>query len=259
MMIEPLVFKDYANVYDDLYHDKNYQLECGTLELIFQQFSSISVKSILDLGCGTGNHSLFLAEKGYSVHGVDKSEEMIALAKQKIEQVSAKISCNFQVGNIQTVELEQTFDAVICMFAVLGYQTTNDQLFSTLKTVRKHLKPGGLFICDFWYGAAVLKERPSERVKIIKNDNQKLIRLTKPLINIEAHTVDVNYHLLYLQDDHLVKEIQETHKMRFIFQPEIEFFLNQANLELIHFSAFDNLNQPATEKTWNVIAISKAK
>jgi SAM-dependent methyltransferase len=200
-----------------------------------------------------------LAQKGYSVHGIDLSSEMVEIAKQKMSAIIPDSDCNFTVGNVQRVNLEKTFDAVICMFAVLGYQTTNEQLFSTLKNVRKHLKTGGLFICDFWYGAAVLKERPEERVKIIEKENQKIVRLTKPLINTEDNTVDVNYHLLYLQDKNLVKEIKEIHKMRYVFKPEIEFFLNQVGLELIHFSSVNNLDQPATDTTWNVIAISKAK
>ena len=48
------------------------------------------------------------------------------------------------------------------MFAVIGYQTSNDELFAALQTVRRHLKPKGLFICDFWYGPAVLKQRPTK-------------------------------------------------------------------------------------------------
>ena len=59
------------------------------------------------------------------------------------------------------------FDAALMMFAVLGYQVENDDVLAALRTARRHLEPGGLFIFDVWYGPAVLHQRPSERVKII--------------------------------------------------------------------------------------------
>ena len=54
----------------------------------------------------------------------------------------------------------QTFDAAVMMFAVLSYQLSNQDVLSTLATVRRHLQVGGLFIADLWYGPAVLNERP---------------------------------------------------------------------------------------------------
>lgn len=49
----PDVFKDYATSYDSLYQDKDYEAECDFLEGIFREFN-VPVKTILDLGCGTG-------------------------------------------------------------------------------------------------------------------------------------------------------------------------------------------------------------
>jgi predicted TPR repeat methyltransferase len=56
-----MVFGNYARFYDNLYSDKDYAAECRYLEKLFRRHSGRGVRSILDLGCGTGNHDLPLA------------------------------------------------------------------------------------------------------------------------------------------------------------------------------------------------------
>jgi len=74
--------KDYAYAYDHLYHDKDYEKECDFIETIFQKFTS-EVKTVLDLGCGTGGHALILSSRGYKVTGIDRSEDMLKIAKKR--------------------------------------------------------------------------------------------------------------------------------------------------------------------------------
>jgi hypothetical protein len=61
-----------------------------------------------------------------------------------------------------------------------------------------------------------------------------------------------------LEGDKLRRESEETHTMRYFFKPEIEFFLEQAGLELIRFETFMKPGQIPDEKTWNVMAVSRA-
>ncbi len=74
--------KEYSTAYDSLYHDKDYEKECEFIEDVLSK-SSIKVRRILDLGCGTGGHALLLAKKGYAVVGVDRSAEMLEFARQR--------------------------------------------------------------------------------------------------------------------------------------------------------------------------------
>ena len=57
-----MVFDRYARFYDVLYRDKDYAAECRYLERIFDRHSPRRVRSVLDLGCGTGGHALFLRQ-----------------------------------------------------------------------------------------------------------------------------------------------------------------------------------------------------
>lgn len=158
-----MIFQQYAQFYDELYQDKDYHQECRFIRQVLETYGDGEVTSILDLGCGTGSHALILADIGYQVTGVDLAEDMLEMAKRKAREQVKKI--NFQQGDIRYLELDQSFDAGLAMFTVLGYQITNQDVDNAIRSVRKHLNPGGLFICDVWFGPAVLAIKPAERVK----------------------------------------------------------------------------------------------
>lgn len=250
-----LNFVEYAGLYDGIYRDKNYEAECDFIERIFQKYAAQPVKSILDLGCGTGGHVLPLMKRGYAVTGVDRSEEMLLCAREKLGNDCKDIS--FVQGDIRTIELGTTYDAVISMFAVLSYQTTNDDLSKTLSTVAKHLRPKSLFIFDAWHGPAVLQERPEVRVKEFTEGDKRTIRITHPKINVCEHTVDVHFKLIHIKDSMIISEFEEVHTMRFLFLKEIEYYLQQAGLALLKFCPFMQLDDAATERDWNIAVIAQ--
>lgn len=254
---QPEVFKNYARSYSALYQDKNYEAECDFLESAWKSFCPQPVKRVLDLGCGAGGHVLPLAARGYEVTGIDRSPVMLELAKQRTAGFSGKPP-RLQVGDVQTLRLDESFDAVVCMFAVLGYQTSNDGLLSTLRTVRQHLNPGSLFLCDFWYGPAVLKQQPADRIKEVMDGDDRIVRLASPSIDTQTHVVTVSYQLLRLRGNVLVEETREVHQMRYLFKPETELLMQLAGFELLHFCPFAQLEQAVSEETWNVSAIGRA-
>ena len=79
----------YADQYDVLYQEKDYESECAMIEEAFRRYSRIPVKSILDLGCGTGNHAIPMACKGYQVTGVDRSQQMLDRARSKLLSIQS--------------------------------------------------------------------------------------------------------------------------------------------------------------------------
>ncbi len=113
---------------------------------------------------------MILAEKGYKVAGIDLSREMLEISRRKAKE--RELNIEFIQGDIRNMELNQKFDAVISMFAVISYQITNKDLMSTFKVASRHLKKNGLFIFDTWFGPAVLTQKPSERFKVIEKNNK---------------------------------------------------------------------------------------
>src|SRR5215510_14947253 len=92
---------EYADAYDYLYKDKNYSEECVLIDRLCQSYGNGTVRSILDLGCGTGNHVLALAEKGYKLVGVDRSARMLDAARWKVSNQRLNHKPVFHDGDIR--------------------------------------------------------------------------------------------------------------------------------------------------------------
>lgn len=249
----------YADVYDLLYQDKDHQTECDVLEQMFQVYSTEPVERILDLGCGTGNHALLLAQRGYKVVGIDRAEAMLALARQKARQYRlSPRQLTFTQGDICDLDAGQRFDAVLMMFAVLGYQLENRDVLRVLQTAHRHLKPGGMLIFDVWYGPAVLYQRPQQRIKVIPALGGKILRVASGELDIASHITTVSYYLWQLEGDRLLNETTEVHAVRFFFPRELDLFLEVSGFRQLRLGMFPHFEYEPNESTWNAVCVAQA-
>lgn len=72
-----MIYNKYGEYYDIIYSNRDYKGECEGIIKYLEKVSKRKVRSILDVGCGTSNHAVILASKGYNVVGIDSSEVMI--------------------------------------------------------------------------------------------------------------------------------------------------------------------------------------
>jgi SAM-dependent methyltransferase len=246
------VFNDYANYYNLFYKSKDYRGEVEYVDKLIKNHKS-DTETILDLGCGTGSHAQLLAEKNYIVCGVDASEKMISIAKE----IPSRKNLVFNQGDIRSLNLGNKYDIVISLFHVISYQTTNEDLFNTLNSVHDHLKEGGIFMFDCWYGPAVMMDPPTVRIKRFEDDKHDVIRIAEPTMHPNNNTVDVNYRVIIRNKrDGVMETINEKHVIRYLFIPEIKILLKQANLTLLHCEEWMTQKKPGFN-TWNVIFICK--
>jgi SAM-dependent methyltransferase len=250
----------YAELYDLLYRDKDYDAEVSMLERLFEQHG-LAGDRVLDLGCGTGQHAIRLARRGYRVTGVDRSASMLAIARVKAEQQLDELAPMpvFVEADVGAVRVGEGFDAVLMMFAVLGYQVTPAAVLASLRTARAHLCEGGLFVCDLWYGPAVLKLRPSARTKVVDVPDGRIMRSACATLHGAAQRVDVVYHVRRMRDREVVADLSETHRMRYFFPDELRATMEQAGFELLELKAFGDRDMPPSEESWNVLAVGKAR
>lgn len=249
--------QDYAELYDLLYEVKDYKSECDLLEALFSRFAEARVSTVLDLGCGTGGHALLLAERGYSVTGADRSSEMLAVLKRKA--IEKKLNVPVISSAVQQLQVGRTFDACVSLFAVLCYQHSNSEVEEFLRAVARHSNPGGIFIFDFWYGPAVLALRPEPRVKELEKHGERVIRTATPTLDTKKHWNTTDYVITQSRGNEIVREVKETHTMRFFFPLEIEYFLNSCGFDLLQLGSFPDYDNPVTDQTWNAIGIARRK
>lgn len=246
------IFKNYSNYYDLLYADKDYQKEASYVDQLIKQ-NYPSAKSILNLGCGTGKHDIEFSRIGYEVMGVDISREMIDIANRENTNPS---KLQFEQGDIRSVRLNRKFDAVVSLFHVMSYQTSNEDLRLAFETAKCHLKEGGLFIFDCWYGPGVLTDPPVTRVKRIGNENIDVLRIAEPVMHYDRNIVDVNYEIRVKDKNTRIEEIiKEKHSVRYLFLPEMNLF--SEGFILINNYAWLTTRAPVSD--WYIISIYKKK
>jgi SAM-dependent methyltransferase len=247
----------YADLYDTLYSDKDYGVECDMIERAFREFGAAPVQSILDLGCGTGSHAIPLALRGYDVVGVDRSEAMLLHAQSKAVDAGVDNHAVFIAGDVRNVDAGRTVDAVLIMFSVLGYQYSDDDVLATLATARRHMQQGGELLFDVWYGPAVLSQRPEERVKRMKRDTGEIVRRASSMLHEEEHLCTVRYSIQQSADPAGV-QVEEEHQVRYFFSDELERFLTLSGFALQRLGAFHDYETDPDESTWNVLCVAVA-
>lgn len=235
----------HASWYDRWHHRKDYPAEVAQIRQVFQEVSQVD--SVLDLGCGTARHLELLAEAGYAVTGVDSSSTMAANARQRLARFSR---ADVVESDLLDLALDRTFDAVTMMFSVLGYQVTTAGLLAALATAHRHLRPGGVLVCDILDGVVVLREGVTGGVTVVTDGTQRLLRATTGALDDEAQVYELRMRLWLLDGDRLVEHIEENHPLRFFFARELELLLSAAGFELVGSAPLAG-GQPGPSRGWS--------
>src|SRR5262249_26297498 len=226
--------ESYAGYYDLFYVDKDYAAEAAFVRDIIQRHKP-SARSILDLGCGSARHAVEFARTGLTVTGVERSGDMIAHAKDRIGRLSPDLRSQLRLveGDAPNYTPTTSYDAVVSLFHVVSYQTSNDALAGIFRCARLALSPGGLFVFDFWHGPAVLTKQPAVRVRRINAQNVRLTRIAEPEHRFDRNVVNVKYTIIAIDErTGRSEEMVEVHSMRYLFLPEIEMLASQHDFEV---------------------------
>jgi 2-polyprenyl-3-methyl-5-hydroxy-6-metoxy-1,4-benzoquinol methylase len=123
---------------------------------------------ILDVGCGTGRHSVELARRGYQVAGVDISSGMLAEAKKAATEAGVEVK--WIHADATQFKSNKKFDAAICLcegaFGLLGMDDDPfEHEFSILRNINTALKPNGKIILTVTNGLALIRKFSQEDVE----------------------------------------------------------------------------------------------
>lgn len=242
-----LPFDAYGRYYDLLYRDKDYVAEVDYIASLLER-AGIAGPELLEFGSGTGKHARLLAERGYRVTGIERSAEMVS-------QALPFPGVSYQQGDIRTVRLGRTFDAVLSLFHVVSYQTTNADVQAVFARAAEHLAAGGLFVFDVWYSPAVYAQRPAVRVKRLSGDGVEITRLAEPALYPNDNRVDVHYTIFARETaTGTVHTLTETHPMRHFSLPELDLLAAGAGFERLRAEAFLSGNPPG-EASWGLCLV----
>lgn len=141
-------YEQFASYYDELMADMPYPM---WLQFLDQCWSRLGrPKVIADIGCGTGNLSIPLAQQGYDVTGIDLSAHMLAVARQKQDELreTETLALTWLQQNMVDWSLPYEVDAVICCCDSLNYLLEQQHVEQMFARTYEGLAAGGTFIFD---------------------------------------------------------------------------------------------------------------
>ena len=257
----PSVFDAYSKYYDLLYRDKDYATEASCVADVCQRHGALG-RDLLDLGCGTGRHATELARLGYAVAGVERSPTMLARAQEQRECLDARLAekLRFHAGDACSFRAGRRFDVVTALFHVLSYQINNVSVRSFFATAAAHLAPGGIFVFDFWYGPAVLSQKPEARFRAIADDQVEVLRFADPRSFPNENRVDVNYTIIVREKiTGASHSLSESHSMRYFFAPELEWYLRDSGFDVIHTGDLLRPGVSLGTSTWSAMHVARRR
>ncbi|HHX62934.1 MAG TPA: class I SAM-dependent methyltransferase [Epulopiscium sp.] len=138
-------YGDFAQVYDLFMQEVPYEEWAQHIEQVWKKYN-ITPKLIAELGCGTGELTNYFASRKIDVIGIDNSDQMLAIAKEK--SAAKGLDVLYLLQDMQEFELYGTVDSIYSACDSINYIIEDAELLQTFKWVNNYLEPGGIFIFD---------------------------------------------------------------------------------------------------------------
>jgi SAM-dependent methyltransferase len=145
VIVGEAVFDGVARFYD--YEQKEFSKDIP----FYIEYAKRCRGEVLELGCGTGRIIIPMAKQGIKVTGLDASEEMLNIARRKIE-VDQEVERNITLinGDMRDFDISKKFSMILIAFRSFQSLLTREDQVACLDAVRRHLSDTGLFILDLF-------------------------------------------------------------------------------------------------------------
>ncbi len=234
-----MIYASFALIYDRLMQDIPYQGWVRYLDTLFGKLG-INPRHILDLGCGTGNVTIPLAEKGYQMTGLDLSSEMLSLAEQKARAKGLPIQWLLQ--DMRKMELGAArFDLVISMTDSLNYLSGENELSEVFRSVRQYLNPGGWFVFDLNSLYKISNVFGDNVFTLLEDD---IAYIWENSYDPEKHTCTMDLTFFVREKDGRYRRFSEQHRETGYTDVEVKKILNKAGFQVAAVYAENSFDTP---------------
>ena len=252
------VFGEFAKYYDLVHQNKDYDKESSYVDSLIRKYRP-QTRTILDIGCGTGNYAFAMQQLGYEVTGVDSSAQMIELAKEKLEGNNGETHApSFYCGRMEEFKSPTKSGAIICLFFSLCYQMTDDLIFQSLSRFKDQMEEDGVLIFDFWNKTGVLTEKPDVKIQKYNTRDLEITKLVEPSLDTSMDYVGIDYTFYIENEKGGISKFKEFHKVRYLCPKRLEKFLEKLNFELILKEGWMT-NQKLKRNEWSGIIVARPK
>jgi SAM-dependent methyltransferase len=218
------MFNASAEYYDAIYAAfKDYAAEVTKVSSLLRRLNA-GCRTLLDVGCGTGEHARRLAAEGFTVDGLDVEPAFVRIASQKHP------AGTFVVADMSDFHLSQRYDALLCLFSSIGYLCTLDRVARAMACFREHLAPGGIALVEPWFPPGVL-EANREVTHSAEAHGIRVSRHARTEVDGRLSRLLFEYEI----DDHgTVRRVSEVHELGLFTTAEMMQAFRDAGLEVEH-------------------------
>lgn len=239
----------FSEFYDDLMQDVDYKKRTAYLMKLFKKYGA-EPTLLLDAACGTGGFSNEFSNLGVEVIGVDMSEEMLGIAREKSMENGNDIL--FLCQRLEQLDLYGTVDGAVCCLDSLNHITDYKTLQKAISRISLFLEEGKLFIFDVnteYKHKEVLKDN----VFVMENDDVYCVWANEYSDKNNIVNISLDF---FVKENGLYRRSCEEFSERAYKSQELEIALKNAGLEIIRI--FDDLTEnPLSDKSERAIYVTR--
>ena len=243
-------YTGFAQVYDTFMDNVPYD-EWGEYLVSLLKKYGVEDGLVLDIGCGTGAMTRYLDAHGYDMTGIDVSEEMLTIAKEK-----SSPDILYLLQDMREFELYGTMRAAVSICDSMNYILEEDDLLQVFSLVNNYLDPGGIFIFDL---NTVYKYQEILGEQTIAEDREECSFIWDNFYD-EEEMINEYDLTLFIKEGELFRKFEETHYQRCYSLEEVKEAAKEAGMEFVAaYDAFTREPVRADSERIYIIAREKGK
>ena len=245
----------YHQYYDRIYAGKDYRAEVATILQVAASLGIDTPRRVFDVGCGTGEHALLLADAGCDVTGIDIDAESIAVAQSKCAGRSGSTP-RFLCRDVALLE-DGEFDLAVSMFNVVNYIDSPRALGGFFSDIAKRLAPAGVYVFDCWNGVAALLDPPRDKDTQVVCGEEHISVSTRPAIDLMNQSVRVSNEVTVTAPDGTTSSFSYDYTSTLWTPTCLRHALTEAGLDVVNVCQWMQPDNPADENSWKVMFLCR--
>ncbi len=225
------------DAYEAIYTGRSYQHEMGLVDVVIDNRlgrpapgKKLPPRRVLEVGCGPGLRLAVLRQwrTKYEVEGLDRDPQMLALAARRNPGVP------LHQADLRDFNLDVRYDAILCLFGVIGYMADVGEMTESLTRMRQHLAPKGVLLLEPWLTPDLARDR-FLRSDTAERPGLEVMRMNFTRVVGNKSLLTVHY---LIGDEYGVRHVEELRELSLFTGDEYRQALRDAGFGDVQLEAY---------------------